>query len=175
MALINKLTTIADAIREKTKKSDLLTLDQMADEIRNLSSESLLKPGDYPDYIRKEINRVADEVRNVLQDNSIVSICLSDSHYPSDTYTSSSALHAAMAVKGLTYLIPVDFIAHLGDVGYEGGDGVTTVVPLKNNIIEMLKYLNEADGDSIPLFVAIGNHDSAAYVTPSDNNDIIDG
>ena len=37
MALINKLNAIGDAIREKTGKSDLLTLDAMATEISNLS------------------------------------------------------------------------------------------------------------------------------------------
>ena len=37
MALINKLSAIGDAIREKTGKGDLLTLDQMPEEIRGIS------------------------------------------------------------------------------------------------------------------------------------------
>lgn len=37
MALIDKLTNIADAIRSKTGKEDKFTLEQMADEINNLS------------------------------------------------------------------------------------------------------------------------------------------
>lgn len=37
MALINKLSAIGDAIREKTGKEDLLTLDQMPEEIRGIS------------------------------------------------------------------------------------------------------------------------------------------
>ena len=37
MALINKLSAIGDAIREKTGKKDLLTLDQMPEEIRGIS------------------------------------------------------------------------------------------------------------------------------------------
>ena len=37
MALINKLFAIGDAIREKTGKEDLLTLDQMPEEIKNIS------------------------------------------------------------------------------------------------------------------------------------------
>lgn len=36
MALINKLTAIADSIREKTGKEDLLTLDQMPLEIAEI-------------------------------------------------------------------------------------------------------------------------------------------
>lgn len=37
MALINKLSAIGDAIREKTGKDDLLTLDQMPEEIKGIS------------------------------------------------------------------------------------------------------------------------------------------
>lgn len=40
MALTDKLTAIADAIREKTGKSDLLTLDDMPVEIANISGSS---------------------------------------------------------------------------------------------------------------------------------------
>lgn len=39
MALINKLSAIGDAIREKTGKEDLLTLDQMPEEIRGISGD----------------------------------------------------------------------------------------------------------------------------------------
>ena len=37
MALTNKLTAIADAIRSKTGKTDTMTLEQMATEISNIS------------------------------------------------------------------------------------------------------------------------------------------
>ena len=37
MALTNKLTAIADAIRTKTGKTDSMTLEQMATEISNIS------------------------------------------------------------------------------------------------------------------------------------------
>jgi hypothetical protein len=40
MALINKLSAIGDAIREKTGKEDLLTLEQMPEEIRGISGGS---------------------------------------------------------------------------------------------------------------------------------------
>ena len=53
MALTDKLTAIGDAIREKTGKSDLLTLDQMPTEIRaiktgggDLPAEALIISGD---------------------------------------------------------------------------------------------------------------------------------
>ena len=37
MAITNKLTAIADAIRSKTGKTDTMTLEQMATEISNIS------------------------------------------------------------------------------------------------------------------------------------------
>lgn len=37
MALTNKLTAIADAIRTKTGKTDTMTLEQMVTEISNIS------------------------------------------------------------------------------------------------------------------------------------------
>ena len=177
MALTNKLTAIADAIRGKTGKTDALTLDQMPIEIDSISTatEILLKPSEYPDYVRTEINRVADEVRQVLTADSIVSICLSDSHYPADENTRLSNLHAMMAIKGLTYLLPVDFIAHLGDVGFEASNVETNTDRLESNLIEMLSYIKESNGDSIPLFVAIGNHDPGVYITTSNDSDMIGG
>lgn len=173
------LKAIADAIRAKTGRSNSMTLGDMPTEISSITTggtPTLLKPSDYPDYVRTEINRVADEVRKVLTKKSIVSICMSDSHYPGNTQTKTSALHAIMAIKGLTYLLPVDFIAHLGDVGYEG---VTNTEPntdlLESNLLEMLSYIKESGGESIPLFVAIGNHDSGTYVTADDYYDLVDG
>lgn len=172
MALTDKLTAIADAIRAKTGKTGTMTLDAMPTEIGNMVSETTLKPIEYPDYIRTEINRVANEVRKVITNDSFISICLSDSHYPADSNTKASGIHAMMAIKGLTYLLPVDFIAHLGDVGFEGVTSVeTTVDLLQSNLIEMLSYIKESKGDSIPLFVAIGNHDCGNYIT---NNDALD-
>lgn len=40
MALINKITAIADAIRAKTGKADVMTLEQMASEIEGISAGS---------------------------------------------------------------------------------------------------------------------------------------
>ena len=37
MALTNKLSAIGDAIRGKTGKSELMTLDEMPDEIESIS------------------------------------------------------------------------------------------------------------------------------------------
>ena len=179
MAITKKLAAIADAIRAKTGKTDKLTLDEMPLEISNISgggSEILLKPAEYPDYVRTELNRVAGEVRKVLTNDSVVSICMSDSHYPADTNTATSALHALMAIKGLTYLLPVDFIAHLGDVGFEGPSATEPDTErLQSNLLEALSYIKDSNSSSIPLFVAIGNHDNGQYITNTDNSDMLPG
>lgn len=148
-----------------------MTLDEMAIEINSITATAgvSLKPTEYPDYIRTEIVRVASEVRKVLKDDSFISICLSDSHYPADENTRKSGLHAAMAIKGLTHLIPVDFIAHLGDVGFEGSG----IENLEENLIEMLGYTKETNGSSIPLFIAIGNHDPGDYITTDVDSDMM--
>ena len=177
MALTDKLTAIADGFRASRGTTAKLSLDEMAAlAAESTGVEQNLKASDYPDYVRTETVRVANAVRTVLKDESIVSICLSDSHFPADTNTRNSGIHAMMAIKSLTYLLPVDFIAHLGDVGFEGNTTSTTTIDvLEDNLTEMLGYVKESAGDSVPLFVAIGNHDSGNYITTSDNSDMLSG
>lgn len=178
MALTDKLTAIADAIRAKTGDTAKLTLDAMPGAIDGITTETplYLKPAEYPDYVRTEAERVAAEARKVISSESLVSICLSDSHYPASENTRLSGLHAMMGIKALTYLLPVDFIAHLGDVGFEGDHSTeTTTDRLETNLVEMLGYIRESAGDSIPLFVAIGNHDPGDYITKDDDTDMIGG
>ena len=57
MALINKLTAIANAIREKTGNTANLTLDEMATAIQNISVGSGSSSVDNKTYIVKETKR----------------------------------------------------------------------------------------------------------------------
>jgi hypothetical protein len=125
MALIDKLKNIGDAIRAETGGVDSLSLDQMAASMKSMHFS--LDPAEYPDHIRKEVLRVATRVREIIDplddagDKYVLSLCVSDTHYaPDDNAVSTSGKHALMAMKGLTRLLPFDFIAHLGDVGNEG-------------------------------------------------------
>lgn len=173
MALTDKLKSIADGFRASRGISDELSLTQMAELAAvPLGIEEQLIAGAYPDYVREELARVASEARKVITAESIVSICLSDSHYYDSENTRLAGLHAAMAIKGLTYLLPVDFIAHLGDVGNESSE--TDTANLEQNILEMLGFLKEAAGKEIPVFVAIGNHDNGNYITSTDSTDMVD-
>lgn len=173
MALTDKLKSIADGFRASRGISDELSLTQMAELAAvPLGIEEQLIAGAYPDYVRAELARVASKARQVITAESIVSICLSDSHYYDSENTRLAGLHAAMAIKGLTYLLPVDFIAHLGDVGNESSQ--TDTANLEQNILEMLGFVKEAAGKDIPVFAAIGNHDNGNYITSTDSTDMVD-
>ena len=170
MALTDKLTAIADAIRSKSGKSAAMTLDQMPVEIRALSAEEKIKASEYPAYVSPEVLEVANKVNSVRKSDSIVFVAMSDSHYPADqaasltpsygTKTVASTIQANQAAKVLAYLLDVDFFAHLGDVS--AGETNTTPDMLKTQIEGFISYFREARSD-LPVFICIGNHDSGIY------------
>ncbi len=167
MALTDKLTAIAEAIRAKTGDTAKLTLDAMPGAIGGIATEPVILPASIVDYIHTETASVASRVRSVMQEDSIVFIALSDSHYAGDMATTADwqqgdegNIHACMAVKALTYLLPVDFITHLGDAGK--GTAQENNDTHKKQIQDYMAYMEDAAGD-IPLFAAIGNHDTGIY------------
>lgn len=172
MSVHSKMTAIADAIRAKTGKTGVLTLDAMAEEINNLKVEEIIRHAQIPAYVKSEALRVANLVESVREDDSIVFIAMSDNHHygsqsTADQYpdangiqTNTSNLHAAMAAKILAYALNVDFMAHLGDVTW--GHQKTSSTLLHEQGEEFINMLHEAHGD-VPCFHAIGNHDTGIY------------
>lgn len=168
MALTDKLTAIADGFRSSRGISDKLTMEQMATlAAEPLGTVALMLPAGYADYIREEAAAVAQRVRAVLTDESIVFLAMSDSHYPGDEdgawnqdQNNEGSLHTAMAAKALTYMLPFDFVAHTGDVG--NGEASTTPDEMQAQIQKFVDYFVEA-GSDIPMFIAIGNHDPGIY------------
>lgn len=169
MALTDKLSNIADAIRSKTGKNATMTLAEMPAEIAGITTgeADLLLPADYPDYVRSEVLEIANKVRGIRKDDSIVFVALSDSHYPSDqavTYygdeTRASMLQGNQAAKALAYMLDLDFVAHMGDVSWGGND--TTPEMLTSQIEDFVAHFTEA-GQSLPIFICIGNHDAGIY------------
>lgn len=129
--------------------------------------EEKLSADAIPAYITEEAGEVAQKVRNVLKDDSIVFLAMSDTHYPGSEdgawnreQNNEGGLHTAMAAKVLSNLLPFDFVAHLGDVG--NGEKTTTPDEMKAQIQEFVTYFTEASGN-IPRFIAIGNHDPGIY------------
>lgn len=163
------MEAIATVTKEKLGSSDPLYPKDIPDSIRTIDTAvpELLPSTDVQDYIRPEVIELVNKVRAVQNDDSITFIALSDSHYPAnqslgfyDEETIKSTVQANMATKILTYMLNLDFVAHLGDVS--SGDKTTTVEMLKSQIEGFNSYLNEAVG-SLPLFIAIGNHDAGIY------------
>lgn len=181
MSVNGKMTAIADAIRAKSGKTGLLTLDAMADEIGNLSAEEIIQHANIPDYVKEEALRVANLVEAARKNDSIVFLATSDNHYygaqaEHDTYADQDGVqtdvgnqHAAMAAKILAYALKIDFMAQLGDITW--GSKTTTSAVLKQQYNELMGFLRESHKD-IPCFHAIGNHDTGIYYH---NQQITDG
>lgn len=126
-----------------------------------------LTASEYPDYVQPEVIDIVRRVNTVRKDSSIVFVAMADSHYVADqklnfydAETNASTVQANQAAKVLSYLIQPDFFAHLGDVSC--GHGTTTPEMLKSQIEGFINYFREARSD-LPVFVAIGNHDTGIY------------
>ena len=153
MALTDKLTSIANAIREKTALSDSLNLEQMVLDINSLQAPI----GDVPSYVTNEAIRVANAVTPLLNSNSLCFIALSDVHVGSDEQSRKSALHAFQGARLLCKMLPVDFSAVLGD-WVTGGQADDAAIHTANHIA-VLKY-----GSILhPELRLVGNHDQGSY------------
>ncbi len=120
----------------------------------------------YPAYVRAEAERVAAKVRAVLKKDSIVSIKISDTHYggqpgfAEDIQTNEGCLNACRAIELLTSLLPVDYVAHMGDVSK--GTVMEDNATQKKQTTEFFGHLSKAVGN-VPVFYTIGNHDTGIY------------
>ena len=153
MALTDKLTANADAIREKTALSDSLSLGQMVLDINSLQAPI----GDVPSYVLTEATRVANAVTPLLSSNALCFIALSDVHVGSDDQSRKSALHAFQGARLLCKMLPVDFSVVLGD-WVTGGMTDDADIHTSNHIA-VLKY-----GSILhPELRLVGNHDQGSY------------
>lgn len=175
MALIDKLTAIANGFRSSRGLTKALTLDEMATlAAEKGSAEEIIKHAEIPDYVKEAALEVARQVRSVRTNDSVVFLAMSDSHYYGeqgesgvDTYVDSngtqgnvSNLHGAMAAKILAYALDFDFMAHLGDATW---GHKTTTSPLLNSQIDTLFGMLRESHANLPCFHAIGNHDTGMY------------
>ena len=162
MALTDKLTAIANAIRAKDGSTASMTLAQMPEKIAAITTADNIVHGDIPDYIKAAALEVAKKVRAVQTEESITFIAMSDAHQldtSSDIVTGN--LHAGMAAKVLAYALPnLDFCCYLGD--YTAGSSTTTLAEGRQHIKEINADVDEAFS-GIPQFRTLGNHDSLQY------------
>ena len=162
MALTDKLTAIANAIRAKDGSTATMTLDQMPGKIAAITTADNIVHGDIPDYIKAAALEVAKKVKAVQTDESITFIAMSDSHQldTSENIVTGNK-HAGMAAKALAYIMPnIDFACFLGD--YTAGSNTTTIVEGKRHFAEINDDIDEAFA-GIPQFRTVGNHDPLGY------------
>ena len=108
---------VAAAIRLRNGSSTTYKLSQMASAIESMKTGDKYVQTDVPEYVRTEALAVAKKVSAVQTTDSITFIAASDAHHHSDDeYIVDGNLHAGMAMKALSYIMPgIDFCCFLGD------------------------------------------------------------
>lgn len=153
MSVNDKMTSIADEIRQKTNLTDKLTLEQMVIDIASIHSGL----GDVPSYVEEEAQRVADVVSKLQNENTLTFIALSDIHYSGSERSTASTTHAVQGAKLISDSIPVNFTAILGDT--PNGAEYDTQETHLTNLLEIRRILAILQPDiELP-----GNHDYNGY------------
>lgn len=173
MALTDKLTAVADAIRAKTGGATRLTLDQMAAEIADISggADARLDQAELPGYVRDEVAGVVAKARAAQTDATLTIVAVSDPHHCASqpdgwaAQINESNLHAMMALKALCYSVAVDAVALNGDLAF--GNASTTAEQLAEQVAEIKAWLADATG-GVPALLTVGNHDTGEYSTLMD-------
>ena len=166
MALTDKLTAIANAIRAKDGSTATMTLDQMPEKITAITTADIISQADIPAYVKDEALSVAEKVKNVQNANTLTFFVISDPHHcasQSDGWaaqTNESNLHAMMGAKILAYALDADFSVCNGDFTF--GNRATTADQLKEQVGEIKNWFGEAFR-GIPQFFTVGNHDTGEY------------
>ena len=139
-----------------------ITYDGSESKTVTIPSRDNIIHADIPDYIKTAALEVAKKVQAVRTSESIVFIAASDAHQL-DTSANivNGNLHAGMAMKALTYILPgIDFACYLGD--YTAGSATTTLAEGRQHFAEINADIDEAFS-GIPQFRTLGNHDSLQY------------
>jgi hypothetical protein len=163
---------IADSIREKDGTSNTIKPEDFADRIRAMPSNDVIDHEDLPAYVKAEALAVANRVKAKMQNDSIIILTGSDAHQIETddtigTNTMAGNLHAGQAMKALTYMLPIDFCAYLGD--YTAGSSTTTTSEGLVHFASINSYIDEAFR-GLPQFRTVGNHDPLGYSYSANGN-----
>jgi hypothetical protein len=160
---------IAAAIRAKNGTATKYKVAQMGSAVRGITTGDQIVHADIPRYVKAEALTVAEKVKAVLQDDSIVFLAISDFHHTGpqvdnwQTNINAGNLHACQALKVLSYSLPqIDFAVMLGDVTF--GNAKTTIKLMQQQFDQINGWLDEAY-KGIPQFRTVGNHDTGEYST----------
>lgn len=160
---------IAAAIREKTGGAETYKIAQMGNAVRGITTGDQIAHADIPRYVKAEALAVAEKVKAVLKDDSIVFLAIADFHHAGpqvdgwQTNINAGDLHACQALKVLSYSLPqIDFACMLGDVTF--GNAKTTTAMMQQQFDQINGWLGEA-WKNIPQLRTVGNHDTGEYST----------
>ena len=161
-----ELTSVADAIRTKGDTAALLAFPAgFIGAITAIPTADAIDHEDLPAYVKAEALDVAERVKAKLQSDSIVVLTGADAHQietndATGTNTVAGNLHAGQAMKALSYVLPIDLAAFLGD--YTAGSQTTTLAEGRQHIVHVNADINEAFR-GLPQFRTVGNHDPLGY------------
>ena len=160
---------IATAIREKNGTATKYKVAEMGDAVRGITTGDQIAHADIPRYVKAEALAVAEKVKAVMKDDSIVFFAISDFHHTGpqvdnwQTNINAGNLHACQALKVLSYSLPqIDFACMLGDVTF--GNAQTTTELMQQQFDQINGWLGEA-WKNIPQLRTVGNHDTGEYST----------
>ncbi len=121
-----------------------------------------VSPGSAPDYVAEEACRVAQAAMNRQNGSTLTFLACSDPHYAvSHIYSkqmTESVSHCAQAMALVANQLHVDFAAMLGDLVWDGGEGI-------NEAVSAMTFVNSALANcfgAVPNFRTRGNHDCLA-------------
>lgn len=160
---------VAAAIRLRNGSSTTYKLSQMASAIESMKTGDKYVQTDVPEYVRTEALAVAKKVSAVQTTDSITFIAASDAHHHSDDeYIADGNLHAGMAMKALSYILPgIDSCCFLGD--YSIGSETTTLAQGRQHFAEINAILKEGFG-GIPQFRTPGDRDGLRRALETNDN-----
>lgn len=164
MALTDKLTAIANAIREKTGKTEKLSLDEMPTAIKSIQGASGDGKDTLIDYLLGNPTRIiSDEItiiNNVkISGTHVKEITLPNLHTISDSLliynTGVTTLDfpklekmKSNSIKVNQNLVSINFPAFVGSTGYQEGFGIAASYSLKTVNLPKLQYLDKEGFDS---------------------------
>lgn len=166
------LTYEAGKLRAKLGSSAQLDFDLangkgFGDYIDAIPSGGGTLHSDLPSYVKAEAYDVAARVKAHLQNDSIVFLAGSDSHQSTTEHVADGNLHGGMSMLALAYLLPLDFVAYLGD--YTAGSNTTTISEGLEHIAQINADIAEAF-HGLPQFRTTGNHDPLGYSYAANGN-----
>lgn len=136
-------------------------------ELANRQDGGVLEQAAIPAYVKQAVRELVQKVDAVRDSESIVFVTISDPHHATLESTGwksnieAGNLDACRAIKALSYALPLDFAAFLGDLSF--GHRTTSKVQFMAQCEELHRWLDDALRGTPQLWTP-GNHDTGEYL-----------